>query len=113
MGKVLEGPGMEIFNKWGIYTPHHVVVHDPEQIDSLVESNVWMRESKMVVKAHEALGSRMKLGLVKIDLDIDGVKAAVKEIIAPRHRWPHNLTGDHLRDDSARRRVLSCRYFHS
>ena len=81
MGKVLEGPGMEIFNKWGIYTPHHVVVHDPEQIDSLVESNVWMRESKMVVKAHEALGSRMKLGLVKIDLDIDGVKAAVKEII--------------------------------
>jgi ATP-citrate lyase beta-subunit len=81
MGKVLEGPGMEIFNKWGIHTPHHVVISDPDQIDSLVESNRWMQESKMVVKAHEALGSRMKLGLVKINLDIDGVKAATKEII--------------------------------
>lgn len=81
MGKVLEGPGMEIFNKWGIHTPHHVVISEPDQIDSLVESNRWMQESKMVVKAHEALGSRMKLGLVKINLDIDGVKAATKEII--------------------------------
>jgi ATP-citrate lyase beta-subunit len=81
MGKVLEGPGMEIFNKWGIHTPNHLVVSDPSQIDSLVESNRWMRESKLVVKAHEAIGSRMKLGLVKINLDIAGAKAAVKEIL--------------------------------
>ncbi|MBI4666490.1 MAG: ATP citrate lyase [Nitrospinae bacterium] len=81
MGKVLEGPGMELFNKWGIYTPRHVVISSLDQIDSLVHSNKWMRECKMVVKAHEAIGSRMKLGLVKVDLDIDGAMAAAKDIL--------------------------------
>lgn len=81
MGKVLEGPGMELFNKWGIYTPHHAVISTIDQLESLVQSNRWMRESKMVVKAHEALGSRMKLGLVKVDLDIDGVTRAAKEML--------------------------------
>ncbi len=81
MAKVLEGPGMEIFNKWGIRTPRHVVISTSEQIESLVQSNQWMRECKMVVKAHEALGSRMKLGLVKIDLDIDQAVLAAKEIL--------------------------------
>ncbi|HJM83038.1 MAG TPA: ATP citrate lyase citrate-binding domain-containing protein [Nitrospinota bacterium] len=71
MAKVLEGPGMYLFNKWGIYTPRHVVVSTTDQIESLVQSNQWMRECKMVVKAHEAIGSRFKLGLVKIDLDIN------------------------------------------
>jgi ATP-citrate lyase beta-subunit len=81
MGKVLEGPGMELFNKWGIYTPHHAVISTVDQLEALVQSNRWMRECKMVVKAHEALGSRMKLGLVKIDLDIDGVTKAAKEML--------------------------------
>lgn len=81
MGKVLEGPGMELFNKWGIYTPHHAVISTVDQLEALVHSNRWMRESKMVVKAHEALGSRMKLGLVKVDLDIDGVTKASKEML--------------------------------
>jgi len=70
MAKVLEGPGMELFNKWGIRTPRHVVISSTDQIESLVQSNQWMRECKMVVKAHEAIGSRMKLGLVKVDLDV-------------------------------------------
>ncbi len=81
MAKVLEGPGMEIFNKWGLHTPNHLVISDPEQIDLLVESNRWMRESKVVVKAHEAIGSRMKRGLVKINLDLDGMKEAVDEML--------------------------------
>lgn len=81
MAKVLEGPGMELFNKWGIRTPHHVVISSADQIDSLVQSNQWMRESKMVIKAHEAVGSRFKLGLVKVDLDIDGIKKAAGEIL--------------------------------
>ncbi len=81
MAKVLEGPGMEMFNKWGIRTPRHVVISTTDQIESLVQSNQWMRECKMVVKAHEALGSRMKLGLVKVDLDIDQAVAAAKEIL--------------------------------
>ncbi len=81
MAKVLEGPGMELFNKWGIRTPRHVVVSTTDQIESLVQSNQWMRECKMVVKAHEAIGSRFKLGLVKVDLDIDQAIAAAKEIL--------------------------------
>jgi len=32
------------------------------------------QEIKLVVKAHEALGSRFKLGLVKVDLDLKGQK---------------------------------------
>ncbi len=81
MAKVLEGPGMEMFNKWGIRTPRHVVISTTDQIKSLVQSNQWMRECKMVVKAHEALGSRMKLGLVKVNLDIGGAIEAVKEFL--------------------------------
>jgi len=81
MAKVLEGPGMELFNKWGIRTPRHVVISNADQIDSLVHSNQWMRDCKMVVKAHEALGGRFKLGLVKVDLDINQVKAAAKEML--------------------------------
>ncbi len=81
MAKVLEGPGMELFNKWGIRTPRHVVISTSDQIESLVQSNQWMRECKMVVKAHEAIGSRFKLGLVKIDLDIDQAIATAKEIL--------------------------------
>ena len=81
MAKVLEGPAMELFNKWGIRTPRHVVISDIHQIDGLVQSNQWMRECKLVVKAHEAIGSRMKLGLVKVELDIDQAVAAAKEIM--------------------------------
>lgn len=81
MAKLLEGPAMGLFKKWGVTTPDHVVISDVEQLDGLVSANPWMSKSKMVVKAHEALGSRFKLGLVKIDLDIDGVKKASKEIL--------------------------------
>ncbi|MDH4184490.1 MAG: acetate--CoA ligase family protein [Nitrospinota bacterium] len=81
MAKVLEGPAMELFNKWGIRTPRHMVISDPHQIDGLVQSNQWMRECKMVVKAHEAIGSRMKLGLVKVELDANQAVTAAKEIM--------------------------------
>ena len=81
MAKLLEGPAMELFKKWGIKTPHHIVISDISQLDNLAEANPWMKESKMVVKAHEALGSRMKLGLVKINLDLKGVKEATEKIL--------------------------------
>jgi ATP-citrate lyase beta-subunit len=35
----------------------------------------------LVVKAHEALGSRFKLGLVKVGLDVNAAIAATKEMI--------------------------------
>ena len=81
MAKVLEGPAMELFNKWGIRTPRHVVISTTDQIESLVQTNQWMRESKLVVKAHEAIGSRMKLGLVRVNLDVNQALAASKEIL--------------------------------
>jgi ATP-citrate lyase beta-subunit len=72
---------MGLFKKWGIRTPHHVVISDTSQLDNLAGANPWMKDSKMVVKAHEALGSRMKLGLVKINLDLEGVKKAAGDIL--------------------------------
>lgn len=81
MAKVLEGPGMDLLEKWGMKVPNHVVVTSVEQLDHLASANAWLREGRLVAKAHEAIGSRMKLGLVKVDLDLKGVKKAVKEIL--------------------------------
>ncbi|GMT42589.1 MAG: ATP citrate lyase [bacterium] len=81
MAKLLEGPAMGLFRKWGVTTPHHVVISSASQLKGLADSNPWMNESKMVVKAHEALGSRFKLGLVKVGLDIGGVEKATEEIL--------------------------------
>ena len=47
----------------------------------LGQANEWLKKSKLVVKAHEALGSRFKLGLVKVDLDLKGAETAAKEMI--------------------------------
>ena len=37
-----------------------------------------------MVKAHEALGSRFKLGLVKVGLDLTAAKAAVREMLGKK-----------------------------
>ncbi len=82
MAKVLEGPGMDLLEKWGMKVPNHVVVTSVEQLDHLATANKWMHDDgRLVAKAHEAIGSRMKLGLVKVDLDIKGAIAATKEIL--------------------------------
>jgi ATP-citrate lyase beta-subunit len=81
MAKVLEGPGMGLIKKWGILVPNYLVVSSPEQFEQLVQANDWLKGTKIVVKAHEALGSRMKLGLVKVGLDAAGAKQAVREML--------------------------------
>ncbi|MEE8126425.1 MAG: ATP citrate lyase citrate-binding domain-containing protein [Nitrospirales bacterium] len=81
MAKVLEGPGMGLLGKWGISTPNYVVVPSSEEFEELSKVNDWLQKSKLVVKAHEALGSRFKLGLVKVGLDLAGAKSAVKEML--------------------------------
>ena len=81
MAKVLEGPGMGLLRKWGVNTPNYAVVSSSEEFEQLSQANDWLKQSKLVVKAHEALGSRFKLGLVKVGLDLAGAKAAVKEIL--------------------------------
>ena len=81
MAKVLEGPGMGLMKKWGITVPHYVVASSLEEFKKLAEANDWLNNAKLVVKAHEALGSRFKLGLVKVDLDLSGAQAAVKEML--------------------------------
>ncbi len=81
MAKILEGPAMKLFNKWGIPVPNYVVIMDPNRLEQLGEANKWLRESKLVVKAHEAIGGRFKLGLVKLGLNLDEALAAAKEMI--------------------------------
>ena len=81
MAKVLEGPGMGLMKKWGITVPHYVVVTSVDELTKLGQANEWLKKSRLVVKAHEALGSRFKLGLVKVDLDLPGAEAATKEMI--------------------------------
>ena len=81
MAKVLEGPGMGLMKKWGILVPNYAVVTSVDELKKLGDANEWLKQSKLVVKAHEALGSRFKLGLVKVDLDLKGAKAAAKEML--------------------------------
>ncbi len=81
MAKVLEGPGMGLLKKWGLQTPQYVVVGSLEEFEQLSRANDWLNTGKLVVKAHEALGSRFKLGLVKVGLDFKGATAAVKEML--------------------------------
>lgn len=81
MAKLLEGPGMGLMKKWGIAVPNHVVVTSVEELTALGDANNWLKKSKLVVKAHEALGSRFKLGLVKVGLDLKGAQAAAKEML--------------------------------
>ncbi len=81
MAKVLEGPGMGLLKKWGLQTPNYAVVGSSEELEQLSQANDWLNNSPLVVKAHEALGSRFKLGLVKVGVDINGAKAAVKEML--------------------------------
>ena len=81
MAKVLEGPGMGLMKKWGITVPDYVVVTSVDELTKLGQANEWLKKSKLVVKAHEALGSRFKLGLVKVGLDLKEAEAATKEMI--------------------------------
>lgn len=81
MAKVLEGPGMDLLAKWGMRVPNHVVVTSIEQLYHLASANAWLNEKRLVAKAHEAIGSRFKLGLVKVDLDLKGAEKAVREIL--------------------------------
>ena len=81
MAKVLEGPGMGLMKKWGITVPNYVVVTSVDELTKLGHANEWLKKSKLVVKAHEALGSRFKLGLVKVGLDLKEAEAATKEMI--------------------------------
>jgi ATP-citrate lyase beta-subunit len=81
MAKILEGSAMKFFNKWGIPVPNYVVVMDPNRLAQLGEANKWLRESKLVVKAHEAIGGRFKLGLVKLGLNLEEAVEAAREMI--------------------------------
>jgi len=81
MAKVLEGPGMELLKKWGITVPRFVVINSVEQLQHLAQANTWLKQESLVVKAHEAIGSRMKLGLVKLGLKYDAAEKAAKEML--------------------------------
>lgn len=81
MAKVLEGPGMALLEKWGIAVPNYVVVGSFDQFAALASSQEWLGKSRLVIKAHEAIGSRMKRGLVKVDLNLKETQKAVREML--------------------------------
>ncbi len=83
MAKVLEGPGMGLLSKWGMAVPHYTVITEADQLDRLAAANPWLNKpgAKIVVKAHEAVGSRMKLGLVKVGLNLSEAKKAAAEML--------------------------------
>src|SRR5207253_5305287 len=81
MAKVLEGPGMGLMKKWGIPVPQYVVISSVDDLKKVADGNNWLSKATLVVKAHEALGSRFKLGLVKVDLDLKGAQAAAQEML--------------------------------
>src|SRR5438309_11491437 len=81
MAKVLEGPGMGLMKKWGIVVPNFVVISSADELGKLDDAHDWLKKSTLVVKAHEALGSRFKLGLVQGGLDLKGAQAAAKEML--------------------------------
>jgi ATP-citrate lyase beta-subunit len=81
MAKVLEGPGMGLLKKWGMTVPGYVIVTSSDHFEQASAAATWLKESRLVVKAHEAIGSRMKLGLVKVNLDWPAAKQAVKEML--------------------------------
>ncbi len=82
MAKVLESPAMKLLEKWGIPVPAHVVVSSALQLKTLAQVNRWLSESKLVVKAHEAIGGRFKLGLVQMNLDLASALRAVEELLS-------------------------------
>ena len=81
MAKVLEGPGMGLLAKWGITVPRFIVIGSVEQLRQLAQANDWLKQESLVVKAHEAIGSRMKLGLVKLGLKYGEAEKASKEML--------------------------------
>ena len=81
MAKVLEGPGMGLLKKWGMAVPDFVVVTSIDQFEMLASANAWLQKKQLVVKAHEAIGSRFKLGLVKVNLNLEAAKGAVREML--------------------------------
>jgi ATP-citrate lyase beta-subunit len=81
VAKVLEGPGMGLLKKWEMTVPNYVVVNSADQFKELEETHEWLGKSRLVVKAHEAVGSRMKQGLVQVGLDLPGARKAVKAMI--------------------------------
>ncbi len=81
MAKVLEGYGMGILQKWKISVPRNLVVTSVQDFEKKVADNPWMKNTQLVAKAHEALGSRFKLGLVRVKLNFTQARSAVKDMI--------------------------------
>ena len=81
MAKVLEGHGMQILQKWDITVPRNLVVTSVQDLDRKVADNPWLQDTQLVAKAHEALGSRFTLGLVRVKLNVAQARSAVQDMI--------------------------------
>ena len=82
MGKVVEGHSMGLMAKWGIAIPRYAVADSVEQFDTLISENPWMDGTRLVVKAHEAIGGRGLRGLVKMCSDLKCTRKGVEDILS-------------------------------
>jgi hypothetical protein len=82
MAKVLEGPGMDLLKKWGIPVPNHVVLTSVDQFDPLAQANPWLRNNKLVVKAHEAFNPDGSLKDAKQHAAIEQLGAGLARVLA-------------------------------
>ncbi len=81
MAKVLESYGMRILQKWKIPVPRNLVVTSVQEFEKNVPDNPWLKNAQLVAKAHEAIGSRFKLGLVRVKLNFTQARSAVKDML--------------------------------
>ena len=72
---------MRILQKWDITVPRNLVVTSVQDFDRKVADNPWLQDTQLVAKAHEALGSRFTLGLVRIKLNVAQARSAVQDMI--------------------------------
>ena len=72
---------MGILQKWKISVPRNLVVTSVQDLEKKVADNPWLKNTQLVAKAHEALGSRFKLGLVRVKLNFTQARSAVKDMI--------------------------------
>jgi ATP-citrate lyase beta-subunit len=82
MGKVVEGHSMNLMSKWGITTPRYVIADSLEEFDALRAKHPWLDDTRLVVKAHEAISGRGLRGLVKMCTDLKSTQKAVEEILS-------------------------------
>lgn len=82
---IQEATGKNLLNKFlnhsGYVHSKFVAVDESSNFEQLVAENPWLKEERLVVKPDQLIKRRGKLGLIKVNTDINGVRTWVNERI--------------------------------